>query len=180
MKKLFVLLFLAILLSACSAQQRAADDFERKLEKRILEQGENDDIYFKENVAKIEGIKIEITNTKVIPVGNKGNKGDKPLFAIWYKVTNYTDKNIDPIAAWNSIYNAVQENGSNKIDKLKMGTLPDQKYLDSQVESIKKNGTVENAVSYELDNQITPLTLIARQGVNGEEIGSQEFKIKYW
>ena len=176
MKKILILVFLALLLTACSPAERAARDFEKKIDKEVLEGGNNNDIYFKENIAKIAGVKVEITNTRVIPVGKERNKGDKPLFAIWYKVTNYTDKELDPVSAWDAIYNVVQEKGSNKVNKLKMGTLPDEQYMKSQKEPIKKNGTVENAISYKLNDAVTPVTLIAKRGLNGEEIGSQEIK----
>ncbi|MEK5381970.1 hypothetical protein [Niallia sp. FSL W8-0635] len=43
---------------------------------------------------------------------------------------------------------------------------------------MKKDGTVKNAVAYELDDLETPVTLIATQGVGGDKLGEQNFKIK--
>ena len=42
-----------------------------------------------------------------------------------------------------------------------MGSLPDDRFLDSQTENIKKGGTVENAIAYELDDLVTPVDLVA-------------------
>jgi hypothetical protein len=56
--------------------------------------------------------------------------------------------------------------------------LPDNQFLDSQLETIKQNGTVSNAVAYELDDLETPVTLIATQGISGDKLGEQTFEIK--
>lgn len=55
---------------------------------------------------------------------------------------------------------------------------PDDSFLDSQMETIKQDGTVKNAVAYELDDLETPVTLIATQGIMGDELGKQDFNIK--
>ena len=137
------------------------------------------DVYFKDNEAKIEDVKIKITGTKVIPVGEVGNEyGEKPVFAIWYEVTNLSDKDIDPISAWLAIFTAIQDNNPNAINELEVGALPDENHLDSQLETIKKGGTVENSIAYELDDLETPVTLVANQGIGREEIGREEYDIK--
>ncbi len=69
------------------------------------------DVYFKDNEVKIEDLKINITETKVIPVGEKGNEyGDKPVFAIWFNTTNLSDKDIDPGSAWFAVFTVIQDN----------------------------------------------------------------------
>ncbi|OMC90116.1 DUF5067 domain-containing protein [Viridibacillus arenosi] len=139
----------------------------------------NDDVYFKDNEAKLVDLKINITKTKVIPVGEKGNEyGDKPVIAIWYNTTNLSDKDIDPTTAWSVVFTAIQDNNPNSINKIEVGSLPDDRFLDTQLETIKKNGTVENAIAYELDDLKTPVTLVANQGIGGEELGRQEYKVK--
>lgn len=139
----------------------------------------NNGIYFKDNEAKIEDVKIKITKTKVIPVGEAGNEhGEKPVFAIWYEATNLSDKDIDPISAWLAIFTAIQDNDPNAVNELEVGMLPDENHLDSQSETIKKDGTVENSIAYELDDLETPVTLVANQGIGGEEIGRKEYEIK--
>jgi Domain of unknown function (DUF5067) len=139
----------------------------------------NNDIYFKDNEAKLNDLKIKITETKVIKAGEKGNEyGEKPVFAIWYETTNLSDKEIDPTMGWLAVFEAVQDNNPNAVNTLEVGGLPDDQFLDSQLETIKKDGTVKNAVAYELDDLETPVTLIATQGVGGSKLGEQTFNIK--
>jgi len=139
----------------------------------------NKDVYFKNNEAKLNDLKIKITGTKVIQAGETGNKyGKKPVFAIWYDTTNLSDKDIDPTTAWGAVFEAIQDNNPNAVNKLEVGGLPDDKFLDSQLETIKKGGTVQNAVAYELDDLVTPVKLIATQGIGGDKLGEQTFNIK--
>ena len=143
------------------------------------EKATNNDVYFKDNEVKLNDVKIKITETRVIPVGEKGNEyGEKPVFAIWYETTNLSDKDIDPSTAWIAVFEAVQDNDPNAINTLEVAALPDDQFLDSQSETIKKDGTVKNAIAYELDDLETPVTLIASQGIAGDEIGEQTFDIK--
>lgn len=135
--------------------------------------------YFKNGEVKIHDLKIKITKTAVINVGETGNEyGDKPVFAIWYDATNLTNKEIDPNTAWQAVFTAVQDNDKNKVNELEVGMLPDDKFLDSQSETIKKNGTVSNAVAYELTDTTTPVQLKATQGVDGKTLGTKTYEIK--
>ncbi|SCY98750.1 MULTISPECIES: DUF5067 domain-containing protein [unclassified Lysinibacillus] len=146
---------------------------------KIEEEAKSEDIYFKDNEAKLVDLKINITQTKVIPVGDTGNEyGEKPVFAIWYNTTNLSDKDIDPTTAWTVVFTAIQDNNPNSVNELEVGMLPDDKFLDTQLETIKKDGTVENAIAYELDDLETPVTLVANQGVGGKELGRQDFEVK--
>jgi len=77
-----------------------------------------------------------------------------------------------------AVFEAVQDNDPNKVNTLEVTGLPDDQFLDSQLETIKKDGTVKNAVAYELDDLETPVTLIATQGMGGEKLGEQNFNIK--
>lgn len=140
---------------------------------------ESKDVYFKDNEAKLEDLKVKITETKVIQPGEAGNEySDKPIFAIWYEATNLTDKDIDPSTAWIAVFTAIQDNNPNAINELEVGGLPDDRFLDTQLETIKKDGTVENAIAYELDDLETPVTLVANQGIGGDELGRQDYEIK--
>lgn len=183
MKKYLFVLFTVMLLvlSACGGSTESNDSAnkESKANNESTESNSNKDVYFKDNEAKIEDLKIKITETKVIPVGEPGNEhGEKPVFAIWYEATNFTDKDIDPSTAWMAVFTAIQDNDSNAVNELEMGGLPDENHLDTQTEAIKKDGTVENSVAYELDDLETPVTLVANQGVAGDEIGRQDYEIK--
>lgn len=139
----------------------------------------SEDVYFKDNEAKLNDLIIKITETKVIQPGEPGNEyGEKPVFAIWYETTNLTDKEIDPTTAWAAVFTAIQDNDPNAVNELEVGMLPDESHLDTQLEVIKKDGTVENSIAYELDDLETPVTLVATQGLAGKELGRAEYEIK--
>ena len=136
------------------------------------------DVYFKDNEVKRGDLKITITETKVIPVGEKGNeRGETPVFAIWYSVTNQSDKEISPGLAWQSTFTAIQGD-PNADNKLGVGFLPDDRFKETEFENIKKDETVENAIAYDLKDLETPVILVARQGYEGKELGKKEFAIK--
>lgn len=135
--------------------------------------------YFENGEVVIRDLKIKITDHKVIQPGETGNEhGDTPVIAFWYDTTNLTDKEIDPTIAWAVVFKAIQDNNPNSVNELEVGGLPDNQFLNTQLENIKKDGTVSNAISYKLDDNTTPVTLVARQGVAGDKIGEQIFEIK--
>ncbi|WP_101698546.1 DUF5067 domain-containing protein [Clostridium minihomine] len=191
MKKQTIALFSAVLLIAGSlagcggtstssspSEGQGAADSTASVES-VNAPEEKSKYYFKDGVLQAEDIKIEITDHKIIQSGEEGNKyGDKPVIAFWYNTTNITGKDIAPSTAWIIMFEAVQDNNPNAINKLKMAALPDSKFLDTQIETIKKDGTVENAVAYKLDDLQTPVTLYANRGLAGEKLGSQTFEIK--
>lgn len=136
--------------------------------------------YFKNGILVTKNIKIEITKYTVIPVGKKGNEyGDKPVLAFWYKVTNLSTDRTDPTTAWISTFKAIQDNDPNAVNTLNVGSLPDSEFLDSQIKDIKTNGTVNNAVAYELTDETTPVSLVAAKNIiTGEDLGKQEYPVK--
>ncbi|WP_116277979.1 DUF5067 domain-containing protein [Virgibacillus dokdonensis] len=133
-----------VVLSACggSSESKNTENEESKdsadaaneESKDSEETNENEDVYFKNNEAKIEDLKIKIKETMVIPAGEEGNEtGEKPVFAIWYETTNLTDKDIDPSTAWIAVFTALQDNDPNAVNELEMGAYQD--------------GTVENSIA---------------------------------
>ncbi|KGL45643.1 hypothetical protein EP56_03805 [Listeriaceae bacterium FSL A5-0209] len=134
---------------------------------------------FKENILKNDDIELTITNHKIIPVGQKGNEyGDKPIIAFWYNVKNVSGNEVDPSTSWILNIKAFQDNNSDTINELNIGMLPDEQFTDSQMENIKKGGTAKNAVSYELDDETTPVELVYANMVSDEEYGRLKFEIK--
>lgn len=140
------------------------------------------DSSFVDGVITTPEMKIEITDHKVIPVGKKGNEyGSKPVIAFWYKTTNLTEKDVDKdVSPMNFIYvvEAFQDNNPNAENKLEVGLLPDDKFLDTQMENIKKGGTVANAIAFELDDVKTPVDLVASNDLGMTEIGKISYKLK--
>lgn len=137
------------------------------------------DSSFINGVLTTPDMKIVIKRHKVIKPGQKGNEyGKKPVLAFWYSTTRLGDKDVDPSTAWIFTFNAFQDNNPNAENKLDIGTLPDDRYLDSQMETIKKGGTVDNAVSYELDDLKTPVDLVAGALFSGDdEIGRMTYQV---
>lgn len=189
MKKILVsmiTLLLVVGLAACGGNEKTASSEGVKTKTETTDSKSNSgetekkkEVYFKDNVAKLVDLKIKITDTKVIKPGEKGNEySDKPVFAIWYETTNLSDKDIDPITAWTVVFTAIQDNNPNAVNELEVAGLPDDEFLDSQLETIKKDGTVKNAVAYELDDLKTPVKLIATQGISGDKLGEQIYNLK--
>lgn len=170
----------ALLLAACGGDEAETKEKEvTETETANSAKEESKDVYFKDSEAKLEDLKIKITETKVIPVGEPGNEyGDKPVFAIWFDTTNLSDKEIDPSIAWLAVFTVIQDNNPNAVNELEVGALPDDTFLDTQSENIKKGGTVSHAIAYELDDLETPVTLVATQGIMGDELGRQDYTIK--
>jgi len=136
------------------------------------------DSSFKDGVLATPKMKIEITDHKVIQVGEKGNEyGSKPVIAFWYTTTNLTDNDVSPMD-FLFVFTAYQDNNPNAENKLNVGSLPDERFLDSQTEKIKKGGTVENAVAYELDDETTPVDLVASDDLGMTNIGKVTYNLK--
>lgn len=121
---------------------------------------------------------ITITDYKVIQPGETGNEySEKPVIAFWYDTTNTGDEAyVDPMTAWIMVFEAVQDNDPNAVNTLNVASLPDEQFLDSQMQNIKPGGTVANAVAYELDDDTTPVELTARD-IMGNAYGSQTYEI---
>ncbi len=137
------------------------------------------DYYFADNVLVSEDVRIEITDWKVIPAGETGNEyGDAPVIAFWYSTTNLTGKeSVSPMTSWIAMFTAIQDNNPNLVNKLNVASLPDQAFLETQMATIKKGGTVDCAVAYTLSDTTTPVTLNATRGLLGEDLGKQTFNI---
>lgn len=135
--------------------------------------------YFKDNVLLGSDVKIEIKDHKVIPAGEGMNKyEDSPALAFWYDTTNISGAEIDASSAWMYSMSAVQDNDPNTVNDLETAFLADNEYSDASMQVIKKDGTVTAIFAYTLDDETTPVVLTATNGLLGEEIGTQEFKLK--
>lgn len=179
---------IALLLSGCggtTTESKAASNNSSSNTSTPSDTAESDsstpstsDSSFVDGVLTTPELKIVITDHKVIPVGEKGNEyGEKPVIAFWYKTTNLSGEDVSPM---NWIYDlrAYQDNNPNAVNEIKIGALPDDRFLDTQTEKIKKGGTVENAVAYELDDEKTPVDLVASDDLGMSEIGKMTYKLK--
>ena len=134
---------------------------------------------FENGVLTTPDVKIEITDHKIVPAGAEGNEyGDKPVLALWYKTTNVSGKDVNPLD-FMFHFRAYQDNNPNAYNELDFGVLfSDDRFRDSQTENIKKGGTVENAVAYELDDLTTPVKLVALKSLLGDKVGSVTYNLK--
>ncbi|MBR1508398.1 MAG: DUF5067 domain-containing protein [Eubacterium sp.] len=143
------------------------------------EKSEKAEPSFEDGVIVTNDYTMTITDYKIIQPGEEGNKyGKSPVIAFWYDTTNTSGKKVNPSTAWIYIMEVVQDNDSNAVNKLSVGMLPDDQFTSTQLQDIKEGGTVANAVAYELTDDSTPVTLIAKNGMLGKEIGQQTFEIK--
>lgn len=133
---------------------------------------------FVDGVLTTPMMKIEITDHKVIPVGKKGNEyGTKPVIAFWYSTTNLTAEDVSPMD-FLLVMRAFQDTNPDAENELNVAGLPDDEFLDSQMENIKQGGTVKNAVAYELDDLKIPVVLVASNDLGMTEIGKATFDLK--
>jgi hypothetical protein len=153
---------------------QAAQSEEPAAEKPASEEGPT----FENGVLTTPDLKIQITRYKVIKAGQKGNEyGEKPVIAFWYETTNLSGAKVDP-TDFIFHFTAYQDNNPNAENELEVGALPDDRFLDSQMENIKKGGTVESAAAYELDDLDTPVELVATEDLLGEVVGKSTYKLR--
>lgn len=133
---------------------------------------------FKNGVLKTPDLTIRITRYKIIGAGQRGNEsGDKPVIGFWYRTTNVSGERTDPATAFVLAFDAYQDNNPNAENELDDLSVPDERFLDSQTENIKKGGTVSNAVSFALDDLTTPVDLVATEGLDGQ-VGKTTYKLR--
>jgi hypothetical protein len=133
---------------------------------------------FKDGVLTTPEMKIEITDHKIIPVGQKGNEyGSKPVIAFWYKITNLTDEKVSPMD-WMFDVTAYQDNNPNAENKLDDSIVFNDGLETSLTENIKKGGTVEYGMAYELDDVTTPVVLVASNDLGMTKIGKVTYNLK--
>lgn len=120
--------------------------------------------------------RIEITGYEILEVGSEYNKyGDVPLVCFKFNVTNLSDWDVSASGKWIDTFRAYQDNDPNFLNELNVGSQENSAYHDTAFASIKKGGTVESVMTYELDDEETPVTLVA--SYRWEEIGSKDFDI---
>lgn len=137
------------------SQSDVAKDPETKkaLESALASYEDLEDVFSKE--FKVYNGTIKINEVRILQPGQENNIMDYPILSIWYDFT--LDDNADPTSAmiaWIDSVVAIQDNDPNFINELMIDVLPDEKYLDSQMQDLKPGGTAENAVSYRLSDDL--------------------------
>lgn len=132
---------------------------------------------FKDGVLDVPAAKFEITDHRVVQPGEPGNEiGEKPLLVFDYDVTNKTDETLTT-TDFVVYFTAIQDNDPNKVNELDLGSYFDPETSDTQLEQIKKGGTVAGTIAYELDDLTTPVDLVASKSFSQDEIDRQTFEL---
>ena len=132
---------------------------------------------FKDGVLDVPAAKFEITDHRVVQPGEPGNEiGEKPLLVFNYDVTNKTDETLTT-TDFVVYFTAIQDNDPNKVNELDLGSYFDPETSDTQLEQIKKGGTVAGTIAYELDDLATPVDLVASKSFSQDEIGRETFEL---
>lgn len=181
---LMTLTLMMLATTACGGGSKPAEEPETAVGTET-ESTSSGEILFKDGVFENDKIKVEITKYEVIQPGdttyneyNDVDTGEGPVIAFWYNATNKSGEEIDPLGAWfGANFKVIQDNDPNKVNELEVSALPDSRFLESQTETIKEGGTVECCCGYVLDDETTPVTIIAENINDGGDYGKQEYDI---
>lgn len=194
MKKKIVALLLAssmaLSLSACgggsSADNSSKSDNtteakeDNKTESVSVPDTDTSDVYFKDDVLKIDMATIKITGFEVAPP-NADYGEEKSTLIITYDFTNDSDDLMQPGTTWIACFAATQETDAT-VDNLDVAVMPgDEKYAqmnDVSYTDVKPGATVQAVISYEINDTAKPITLKATQGVGGKDLGEKVFNLQ--
>ncbi|EIS8277192.1 DUF5067 domain-containing protein [Listeria monocytogenes] len=134
---------------------------------------------FKDGVLENGYQKIKITKYKVIPAGEEGNEnGFEPVIAFWFEITNKTNEKLSPNFSWWKEIDIYQIMESKQAIELEEAPLPDDQFLSTYDEDIKKGVTVQSAVAYYLFDDAAPVDLVYGGFLGGEVYGKTRYQIK--
>lgn len=133
--------------------------------------------YFDGKTANLHDIKIHIDKVSYYKADEMN---DKDVICFDYTITNKTDKDIDALTGWQSVFNAYQDNKNTegKLDVAAMPSDTSDQILHNQDQTIKKGGSVKCRTAYELGSTSKPVVLKATQGVDGKFLGKKTYKLK--
>lgn len=158
-------------LAACGNQQASTST------KNGSTQQTHGKYYFDGTTANLQDVKIKITGVKFYQ-GDETTNG-KNVICFDYTITNKSDKDVNAITGWQDIFNAYQDN-KNTEGRLEVAPMPSDtsdQILQEQDQSIKKGGSVQCRMAYELDSNKKPVVLKATKGYDGTFLGKKTFKI---
>ena len=183
MKKYLLLVIAALFLVACSnEEEKPAEETEETEEVNESEEVDEteDEGTFENDKAEVEELAVEIIDVEVIKEGEGDNQfNDGDIVAFTYEATNKSDEEITLMDAWYNMFTVIQDNDDNVVNELDGGVLSDEDIeVDNQLDAIKEGGTAESTIAFVLDDDTTPVTLIAQFWLDDEEIGREEYDIK--
>lgn len=192
MKLLVALGLCGVVLGACSSEEtsegnatetvstapESSEEAASSTEESSEESKASKDVYFENDVLKINMATIKLTGAEITPP-NEYNEASQ--LVITYEFTNDSDELMQPSTAFIACFNATQETEAT-IDSLDVGMAPqDEKYVEMNemgFTDVKPGATVESVMSYDIKYDGEPITLTATQGVMGEELGTKIYETK--
>ena len=174
MKKILTIgatLLTSLSLAACGNQQSSTNT------KSNTSQQTHGKYYFDGTTANLQDVKIKITGVKFYQ-GDETTNG-KNVICFDYTITNKADKDVNALTGWQAVFNAYQDN-KNTEGKLEVAPMPSDtsdQILQEQDQSIKKGGSVQCRMAYELDSNKKPVVLKATKGYDGTFLGKKTFKL---
>ena len=129
---------------------------------------------FKDNIIKTKDMQIKLTSMQLVKPGNTTN--NKNLLRVTFEITNFSNKDLKPIMT-DKFLNAYQII-SNQDVKLNIGAtlLRDQQITANQNNTIKKNNTAKGVITFNLQNIVDPVKLVALDD-NNHQIGSETIQM---
>lgn len=197
MKKLAVLMSaLAILLAACghkenkeastsNASEQSSDSNTSQSSSSIdaKKVKAKDKPKIKDNAVEIDGVKVKIVSTEIVPKGTTEYQRDDVL-VVKYEVTNNSkkDKEVKPAMAYMRTFEAYQDSKSSE-KRLEYGSVYNEDIRnerDKGDDIIKKGATISSVETYKLTDLESPVLLKAKNYENYEDrdIGTIKVNIK--
>ncbi|KOR12198.1 hypothetical protein AMC75_10730 [Staphylococcus carnosus] len=179
MRKLtMIFILLSVILSGCNSSKTSEIDSEKVKEENQSKKLRTKEL--KNNTAVLHDLEIKVLNTEYLPM-NTYEGQEKPQLVVTYEAKNKVDKEIDPIGAWFTAFEAYQDT-SDSMKKIDVGPLPNmEKYnyvLDNQDDLIKKGKSVRCAIAYDIYDVNKPVILKAHKGYDNIYLGEIKVNIK--
>lgn len=188
MKKFLLALVLSVVtvfgLVACGNESNTKDSNsskkENKEETAKKSTTKQDDVYFKDDVLKIDMATVKLTGSEVIP---PDRFEENSTLIITYEFTNDSEELLKPSDVFIACFTLTQETDTTveKLD-ISMADLPEKYKELSEMSNvdIKPGATVKSEISYSIKVADKPVTMTASQGLSGKELGTKTYKIEKW
>lgn len=126
---------------------------------------------FKDDILTLRDLTLKITKIELVKPGSQ-DFNNKWRLAVYFDLTNNTDKDINPLTAL-SLMSAVQDTNGSQVDNLEVGINlnNNQELTDKQSDQIKKGCTAPGCIVYDLTNDTDKVTLNFEN--NGTKYGSK-------
>lgn len=135
---------------------------------------------FENDVLNTNEATIKITGVEVMPPNEQYGETLSTL-VITYDYTNNSDEPQQPGIAWISSFNATQETEAT-IEDLDVASAPSGEKYDAMNEmsytDVKPGATVQAVISYNINYPDQAVTLVASDGIAGEEIGTKVISLQ--